>query len=271
MTTTTSKAGFQPRWRILGAAVAGAALVVVGVTAVAQQRASAWFSSQLAQSLDATVTFGSVDASLFSDFPRIDFRVRDVTVTGRGSFEGVRVLEAGEVGFGLDLRSAWMDDRLEIASVRLTDAQIHVVFDEQGLANYDIFGSSEAEPGEDDAAIALQITQIALSEVAMVVEDRAGDTHTEITGLNLEANASVDGARARFESQGTIDSLSVASGGVQWLKATQWTSDMVVNYDQTTGAIEFGDNEVVVNALPLAFRGTATPQADDSAHRRPSS
>jgi hypothetical protein len=248
---------------VMGSLGVGAVVLAVlgGVPAMAQVRVSSWVQSQVDQSVNADVAVGQISVSLLRSFPRIDVRLDDLIVTGRAPFEGVVLLQAGELGLGLDLFSALSGSDIQIESVRITDTKVNVVIDEDGLANYDI--AADADGPEPASSTGLAIDALDVSDLSITYHDRSSSLFAVIEDIAFEATAGLSSTLAEVNSQGTIASMTVDYGGVRWLSATEWTNVMAVTYDQASGAIELGDNELVVNALPLAFRGNLAPEGDD--------
>ena len=232
-------------------------VVAVAVPGLIQSRVKAAVDELLAANVDADVTIGQVDVSLFRSFPNVSVDLKDVRVAGRGSFEGIDLARLPELELGIELMSAISGRTFEIAEVRANGGHVHVVYDREGRANWDVLPESD---GQDEYRLKLE--QVVLSDLDITYEDRAAYLVTEITDVDGLASAELTQSVAAVDSNASIASLTMRYAGMTWLRATRWESQMKVDIDQQTGAVTFGENAVRINDLPLTFQGVATPTED---------
>lgn len=245
-------------------AIAGAVVVGLGAIGVAvlpgivQARVRSAIDAMLAETVDADVSVGQVDVSLFRTFPTVSVSVTDVVVSGRDAFQGIELANLPRVELGIDLLSAIGGSTLTIARASSTGGHVHVVVAEDGRPNWDVLPESD---GEDTAT--LDLDHVVIADLGITYEDRGAELVTEVEDIDATASARLTQSVAHVDTHATIASLTMRYAGVTWLRATRWDSQMLVDIDQQTGAVTFGDNQVRINELPLTFRGLATP-TDDS-------
>lgn len=250
-------------------ALLGTGLVVgigVVVPGMVKQKVETLVATQLDANIDADVTMGDLDVSLFSSFPRLRVRVRDVTVVGHGPFADTTLAEIPELQIKVGLMSALSGQTLTVKSVELVDPRFEVVVLPDGRTNTDIFkGDEQAAPTASTGPTGyhLELDDVTITNLEARYEDRKGRTRASVSDLDLAVRANLSDAVSRVDAKGTIGSMSVRQGKTTWLKDTTWKVDALLDYDLQTGGITFRENRTTVNALPLSLTGSAVPQGRD--------
>ncbi|MDP4964980.1 MAG: AsmA family protein, partial [Salibacteraceae bacterium] len=103
------------------------------------------------KNLNATVAFKDIDVSLFTNFPDFTLSINEVSVKGKGQFDGVTLADIKALEVSLDLMSVINGSEIKVNSFGLETPNLHVIVLEDGTANYDItIPSDEVEaPAEE--------------------------------------------------------------------------------------------------------------------------
>lgn len=244
---------------LAGGLVAVAALGCAVGPGLIERRVERLLRAGLADAVDADVAIGGIGLAIWSDLPRVGLVLTDVVVTNRAPFEGTELARLPRVELGIDLLSAISGSTLTIERAYATGATVAVVYDASGRANWDVLARSDS----DEEPYRLRLEDVALDDLRITWADQATGLLTEVEDVDVQATADLTQDVATVVSRGTVASLTVTYGGITWLRATRWASNMTLAYDQHTGGITFGENAVTVNALPLSFQGTAVPEGED--------
>jgi len=92
-------------------------LVIAGLVLVPvlfEDRIVELVRSELNERVDAELDFEDVDLSLLSTFPNLTIVVSKLTITGKGTFEGTRLLSVESLGAGIGLFTLITEDSIEI-------------------------------------------------------------------------------------------------------------------------------------------------------------
>ena len=253
------------------AIVVGGLLALLIVAAVAipllfgdQIRALA--DEQIAAYVDAEVAYGDIDLSLIREFPRLSVAIDEITVDGRGAFDGVRLADVGELLVAVDFWSAIGDGPVAIERVRLVRPDLHVVVLPDGRTNTDIV-LSEAAPEEEvtteSGTTALRLDEYAIEDGTLVYDDRAGDLYAEVRGLNHSGSGDFTATVFDLDTETRIGEVTVTTGGITYLKRAEVDYDAELSVDTEAGQVGFRQNDLRVNALHTSFDGTVGLPAEN--------
>ena len=96
--------------------------------------------------LDAEVEFSDIDLSLFKSFPRLNIQVNDLEIKGIDTYEDTTLLAAEKFIFNISLSPLFNKSiQPEIFYVGLVAPDLNLIVNNEGVANYDIFKSSDEE------------------------------------------------------------------------------------------------------------------------------
>lgn len=205
--------------------------------------------------LTATLDFKDVDISLFRNFPKLSVGLDDLTITGKGEFEGTTLLRAKRLDVGVDL-SVVVGSALSIESVEVEDADINVYVLEDGRANYDIAKpTTEKAPEKQGKETPIRLERYALKNVAVRYDDRTMPVLAVIKGLNHTGKGEFTADVYDLATKTSIDSLSVNYDGTQYLSRAKATWDAVINANMPQTKFTLKENKMVVNDLQLNLDG----------------
>ena len=243
-------------------------LLVVGAVVVPllfEDRIVQLLRTELNERLDAEVELADVDLSFLSTFPTFTAEVTELTVTGKGEFEGVQLLRASSVGAGLDLLALLFEDRIRITSVTVDQPDVHVIITKEGAANYDILGDL-VEPSEDDEdaedQLVFEIERYTVNEGQIHYEEPGVDVLA--TSVNHDGRLRVAEDHEELSSKTRIEELSIRLGGIRYLKKA-WVGveiDGVLESERarlTLNAIKVMVNRLAIEGLgSIAWSGEGT-------------
>jgi hypothetical protein len=254
------KKPFKTTLIAIAASVALALIALAIVPLVLKDRVAKLVRSELNERLDAAVDFEAIDLSLLSTFPTLTVEVVDLSIAGKGVFEGTTLLSVQSLGAGVDLFSLIGDDALVVESIAIEHPEIHVVVTEDGVANYDIVkaraeASEELDPEEeaDTADIVLQLRRYRIIDGAMTYD--APGTHVLIDGLHHDGSATITGAAQTLASKTTIGELSVKLGRVTYLKKAKVEVAIATTLRTDARHIDLEKLSIAVNELSVAGSG----------------
>ena len=222
---------------------------------------------EINNSLEAEVDFGSASLSWFSRFPSMAFSLEDLSIYGIDEFEGLRLARVGSFSLSLDLWSVISGDTFTIQSIRIKDADLHVLINEQGEANYDITGhqpaAADSKTDTATSSFKLALQRYELNDVNLIYEDREGAIYTEIGGLNHWGKGDFTAQVFDLKTHTDLKMLTVGYEGVQYLEKVKAQADMNLRYFTEGTRVLLKDNKLKLNALALQFEGEVAMPADD--------
>lgn len=206
------------------------------------------------------VAIGDMSLSLFSDFPNLTLSVQDVSITGEEVFEGMKLIDAGEISVEIDLFSAFGGNNISIESIRIANSDLYVLVMPDGTANYDIMketGEVEEEeaPAEASAPYSLSLKDFSLDHVNLVYDDRQGGMYVNITDLVHDLSGDFSADVVDMATHTEIQEMTVSLGSTDYLRRTNVEADMDMKYTASAQKIELGDNSIRLNGMKLNATG----------------
>ncbi len=214
--------------------------------------------SELNERLDATVDFEDVDLSLLSTFPTFTAELLGLEVTGKGLFEGKKLLSVRSLGAGVDLLSLLRDEKVVLESITIDHPEVHVLVNEDGVANYDIVkedsAAADAAPAEEQREdFGLQLRDYRI--IAAVLTYEAPGTQVSVRGLEHEGSATIEGATQALASNTSVEALSVQLGPVTYLKDAKLLLDLVATIQTDRQRVDLSELKLALNELSIGGSG----------------
>jgi hypothetical protein len=242
--------------RTIAASVA--AVAVVGALAVAigwprvERRVLEALREQISRQVDADVSWEDANLSLVRPFPSVGVQLDGLVVENRGPFDGVELARVRTVSVAID---AWglLSGDYDVRSVTLAEPDIHVVIDEQGRKNYDVFASSGG------SAMEMRLERVVADGGHLLYEDHGGDVVVEATGVEHRSKGDLTAKTLTLDSETSVDALTMHRGEVAWLKERPWAADLEARYDRTSGRVDVPEGRITVGELPLDVMGAVWP------------
>lgn len=221
---------------------------------------------EINKNLTAQVDFEDIDISLFRSFPDFSLTIENTTVDGQGTFEGVRLAEVEDFTVDLNLFSVISGNQYEVERIWISDANVHVVIDTAGNANYDIMKASEDTATVDTAASSdfqLTLEEYGLENFNLIYDDREGEIYARLQNLNHSGTGDFSEEIVDLSTETTIEALTVKYGGMAYLDHVDADLDADFEFNQPEFKITFRENQLSLNNLLLNFSGfVAMPEED---------
>ncbi|KPK16347.1 MAG: hypothetical protein AMJ62_05960 [Myxococcales bacterium SG8_38] len=230
-------------------------LVIAGLVLVPvlfEDRIVELVRSELNERVDAELDFEDVDLSLLSTFPNLTIVVSKLTITGKGTFEGTRLLSVESLGAGIGLFTLITEDSIEIESIEIDEPNVHVVITDEGTANYDILAETP-QPEEPDEELAFEIKRYRIGEGTILYE--APGARVEAKGLSHEGRLRVAGPAQELSSKTTVDALTVMLGGVRYLDEARAALDLDATLRSEEEQLTLERIRLALNQLALGGSG----------------
>ena len=210
--------------------------------------------TELNEQLDATVSFSEVDVSLLSTFPTLTAEVTELSITGKGDFEGTALLSTQSIAAGVDLLALVFEKSIQIESIGVEQPVVRVVIDQDGKANYDII--REQPETRDDQALVLEIKRYRISK-GSITYDEPG-VRILVEGLEHDGRAKISGSTQELSSETMIDALTVKLGGITYLKQAKSNVSVDATLDAEKEHLTLNALALAINELALEGSGTVT-------------
>ncbi len=218
----------------------------------------AFAKEQLNNNLNAQVDFSDIKLSLFKDFPDLHVCLKDLSIAGKGDFEGDTLANIPQLALAVNLKSLFNQDQIEVKKIKVNDAKILAKVLKDGRPNWDVtLPDSSATPtveGEP-TTFNIGIQTYSLSNTDIIYDDASLATKLVIKGLNHEGKGDFTQDIFMLSTQTAIDALSLNYGGISYLNRVNTKADTDFAMDMVNGKYIFKNGKVMMNALPIDVEG----------------
>lgn len=220
--------------------------------------------------IDATVEFKDVSVSLIRNFPHLNLRLNELSVTGKGEFEDIKLADVETFGFVFNLSSLWKKDQpYEIRSLIVDGLDLNLITLSDGSANYMIMKDAPEledteevlDEGESELTLLLHSYRILNSNI--IWDDRSTNTYVKVNNLDHRGSGNFTAEKYQWESRTNIKETAFSYGGINYLSRVpiDWTLELDV--DNSERVISIIENSLLLSKLSLDLDGmVAYPEAE---------
>ncbi|QYS86887.1 AsmA family protein [Flavobacterium oreochromis] len=90
--------------------------------------------------IKGNINFSDANLSIIEHFPALTLSFNDFQLTGAAPFEQINLIKSDEIAFGIDVQEL-IKGKIHINKLFLDNAEINVLVDKQGHANYNVYES----------------------------------------------------------------------------------------------------------------------------------
>ncbi len=207
--------------------------------------------------INGEMNFSKVRLSFFDHFPSLTVSLLDFSLKGSAPFKKDTLVAARKISFGINIRSLLFDKKVKIDKIFLADAYIHVLVNENGAANYNVYKSTQkqAAASTDTAAAELRLEKIRIKNSHIVYDDRSLPMLIDAKGFNYRGDGDLSASVFDLNSNINVDSLDFSFDHEPYLQNKKLNADLVTKINTNSFAFIFEKNLLRINKLPAEFTG----------------
>ncbi len=221
---------------------------------------------EINQGLTAVVDFKDLEISFFKKFPQVSVQLLDLSVVGKGHFEGDTLLFAPKTGVAVNLFSFIKGSDMKIRSLELDAPRIQLLVDSAGRANWDITQPDTLATSPDSAGSSFKVNleEYAINNAYLLYDDASSAMRAEVSGLDHSGSGDLMAEEFILKTKTDAQKVSFTYEGIPYLAGNEAhiTSDIQAN--MTTGKYSFADALVKVNNLEIKTDGFFQLETDSS-------
>ena len=210
------------------------------------------------ENVDATVAFADVDLSLLKSFPNANVTISNLGIINKAPFEGDTLFYAGETNLKMSIKELFKSENetMNLQSFRLKDAVVNVIFNKDGIGNFDIALKNDEEKKDDSESkpFNLSIQNYEIENLKMAYWDQGSNIKLALTELNHTGKGNFAEQKLDLDTK-TTTKLSFDMEGTNYMKNVTLSLDAILGIDLDKMKFEFKDNKALINQLPLEFNG----------------
>ncbi|MBS7787215.1 hypothetical protein KIH23_07885 [Flavobacterium sp. CYK-55] len=207
------------------------------------------------EKLDGELNFSEAELSFFNHFPSLTLTLKDFKLNGSAPYRNETLVSAGEIAFGINVKSLIFDSTVKIDKIFLSHALMNVHVNEKGEANYNVYVSEAEKPTSKDSNTSLKLEKISIEDSHLIYNDQSVKMLVDAKGFNYIGKGDLDQAIFDIYTEAEIDSLNLTYDHKQYLLNKKVKADLITKINTNSLAFVFEQNNLKINKLPVEFTG----------------
>ena len=210
------------------------------------------------ESVDAKVSFADADLSLFKNFPNAAVGIEKLVIINKAPFEGDTLVSLGELNLKMSIKELFKgkDEPLSIQGITSENGLVNIIFNKDGVGNFDIALKDKKETATDNASkpLSLKIQNYKIENFTFRYIDQGSKIKMVIDSLNHEGTGDFTNSKLDLTTKSTAK-VSLDMDKINYMKNVKLTLDAVLGIDLNQSKYTFKENKALINQLPLEFDG----------------
>jgi len=207
-------------------------------------------------SIMAKLDFKEAEVSLFRNFPQLEVRLKELTISGIDEFTGKTLLQIKTLSTSMSLSALWKSDGIIVSEIILQDPQFEFLVSPTGKVNWDIFKPYVSNPAVSaKKPMAVELSKIQLQNGALTYRDDHTKIISGFKGGNFELSGFLKGSDSKLNFAGSADSIHFSYEDHPLVSGMKISGEgaLMANFDKKE--FKFLDNKFTINQLPVALQG----------------
>lgn len=229
--------------------------------------------------ITAQLDFTDANLSLLRDFPNASLQLSNVSIINGKPFKGDTLLYTKEINLELRLTELFKNstEQLNIQSFSIDDADLTILVNEVGIANYDIAKPSDIKTeniNDTPSNFGLSINSYEINNARIKYYDKKAKINLLLSEFNHSGSGDFSQSNSELNTK-TSTLVSLEMDSTSYARNQRIELDAILGMDLVNKKFSFLKNEAKLNKLPLIFNGYVkindTNQDIDISFKTPSS
>ena len=230
-------------------------VIIILIPVLFKGKILATVKEQINNNLEARVEFKDLDISWFRHFPRLTLGLEDVSIAGKGEFEGDTLLQAKYFDASVNVFSLFGDE-IKVHGIYLESPKINAIVHKNGKANWEITKADTSTATTDSAAsFKMNLQKYEISDGYIVYDDEEGGMKAEIKGLNHTGSGDFNQDLFTLTTQTKAASANFTYEGIPYLVNAVTGIDADFEINNSSSKYSFKNANLDVNDLKLVANG----------------
>lgn len=211
---------------------------------------------EINSSINAEVSFNGVGLSLFSHFPELTIKIKDLIVIGKDSFQADTLANMPSLAITIDLMSIFKGREYKVRQIVLSDPKIKLKVLANGNANWDItIPNNDTTKETEPSAFKINLDRISITNGILIYDDAEIPTMLEFAGLDGELSGDMTADITSLEIDAKAKSMIVDYDGVRYLSKAKAELKTKLDSDLSNWVFTFKNGNLRLNDLNILADG----------------
>jgi hypothetical protein len=195
---------------------------------------------------------------LFKNFPNANVSIEKLVIINKAPFEGDTLISLGQLDLKMSIKELFKgkEEPLNIEGINSQNGLINIIFNKDGVGNFDIALKDKKETKTEDKSepLSLKIQNYKIENFTFRYIDQGSKIRMVIDSLNHEGTGDFTNSKLDLTTKSTAK-VSLDMDKMNYLKNVKLTLDAVLGIDLEKSKYTFKENKALINQLPLEFDG----------------
>jgi hypothetical protein len=234
-------------------------LIVVSLFAIPyffKDEIKAKITAAINQKVDAQVSFADANLSLFKNFPNANVTLDQLIIINKAPFEGDTLISLQELDLKMSIKELFKgkNEAISIQGIISKNGLINILFNKDGVGNYDIALKDKTSVDEENSPLSLKIQNYKFENFKFKYFDEVSKIKMLIDSINHEGTGDFAASNLDLVTKSTAK-ITLDMDKVNYMNNVPLTLDAVLGIDLEKSKYSFKENKALVNQLPLEFDG----------------
>ena len=246
--------------------ISGIVLLIFGLLAVLpflyKDKLLAKVKTTLNSQINGTIDFSDFKLSVFSQFPKVEMKLQNLSLIGVGEFSEDTILAASSIATNISLMDLIRGNDLELKSLTVENPIIVLIANEKGAVNWDIVRASDSPSSSEISPVAsaeeafkMKLNDIRVNNLNLRYDDRAMPMKIWVKNTSLTSTGNVDGTLSTFDLKSEVAEFILEYDSVQYISKTKLKAETKLKMDSEKMNFAFDQGKLWINSLPLDVNG----------------
>ncbi len=246
--------------KIIGTIIALLFLALLLIPVLFQDKIEAKLKQAINENVNAEVEWQSLDLSLIRSFPKANVELEQLSVINIEPFKGDTLFYVKDLQLKMGLFDVITSDAISIDDIYVEGANVNILVNEDGTANYDIAKPSEETNETPEEETTSEESDLNLKLKSYEIKDsrisyKSGETMAFLLD-HFNHSGSGDFSQNVFVLNTHTDTdVSFSMEDSKYFNETVFVLDADLAMDLNQMKFSFKDNKALINQLELLFEG----------------
>jgi hypothetical protein len=208
------------------------------------------------EKVDAKVSFADADLSLFKNFPNANVTIEKLVIINKAPFEGDTLVSLDELNLKMSIKELFKGEKetMNIDGITSKNGLINIIFNKDGIANYDIALKDNKKADGKSKPLSLKIQNYKIENFQFRYFDEKSKIKMVIDSLNHEGTGDFASQKLDLDTKSTAK-IVLSMDKINYMKNVSISLDAVLGIDLKNSKYTFKKNKALVNQLPIELDG----------------
>jgi hypothetical protein len=209
------------------------------------------------KNVNATVALEDVSLNLFKSFPKATVTLDKMSVINKAPFQGDTLVYSEKIDLKMSMMELFNGEKepMTIQSIGTENTKINILFNKDGIGNYDIAIKKEAnETNEKEKPFALSIQNYEVENLKFTYKDAASKMKLVLDSINHEGTGNFEQEVLDLDTK-TTAKVTFDMDKSNFMRNVPISLEAILGVNLKKSKYTFKENKALINQLPLNFNG----------------